>query len=75
MKIQFSGKYLALAMLSLVMLPYIAAAADDDSKSMPADQVERAKAMIFEGQPDRALEFFRELTEQFPNDPDAHFYR
>ncbi len=74
-RIQFAGKCLAYAMLGLVMLPCIVIAADEDSTSIPADQVEQAKSMIFEGQPDQALEIFRELTRQFPDNPDVHFFR
>ena len=74
-RIQTAGKCLALAMLGLVILPCIAAAAEEDPKSILADQVEQAKSMIFEGRPEQALERLRKLTEQFPNDPDVHFFR
>ena len=74
-RIQFAGRCLALALLGVVMLPCIVAAAEEDSTGVPDDQVEQAKSMIFEGQPDQALEIFRELTKQFPDDPDVHFFR
>ena len=40
-----------------------------------AAEVERAREMIFAGQPGAALDLLRPLAERYPEDTDAHFFR
>ena len=73
-----SRAFCAILAASLAHFACVPALARDGLPPVPGEtaaEVERARKMIFAGQPGAALDLLRPLAERYPEDTDTHFFR